>query len=145
MKKHIETLKLVSTDKLVSAIEYRKVIDYLFSLENKVIQLEQEKRHIQSDLDLARSHYDFSPFQQEIFHLKETIKSQNDQIEDLKRQVIELESRPLSGFIPSNVDDVSLSSIINQVVQKVNDQGKLTLLKKLIEDNIKLREDFKSL
>lgn len=73
--------------------------------------------------------------------LRAEIETLNDEKQKLSRQVSQLEKK-ISETQKSeeSIKDVSLDALINEVVERSDDPAKISIFKRIIEDNVKLRE-----
>ncbi|MBF0410755.1 MAG: hypothetical protein HQM10_25645 [Candidatus Riflebacteria bacterium] len=74
---------------------------------------------------------------------REILFLKDKEIEFLKEQKRELELRSPVPAMPLDPNKISLSHLINHVGDKAKDKRKLSILKKIVDDNIELRRKLK--
>ncbi|MBF0499287.1 MAG: hypothetical protein HQM09_04100 [Candidatus Riflebacteria bacterium] len=75
---------------------------------------------------------------------KTTISDKDTEIKALKEQIQKLESTPLnSSFTADTLNRIPLSQMINYVSEHTKDKGKVSILKRIIEENVELRARIK--
>ncbi|MBF0547696.1 MAG: hypothetical protein HQM08_24870 [Candidatus Riflebacteria bacterium] len=75
---------------------------------------------------------------------KKALLEKDFEIQSLKVRIKELEARPLEGLFPGeSLNKIPLSHLINRVVERIKDEGKLSILKKIVDENVELRNQIK--